>query len=263
MDIIYMDWKPENVITTDKYLHAFPNHYFKIDTFYSINPVTWRDKLISRPPTTIPFVVTGHGDYPVQEFHMQMYPRTKWFGTNIQASRAYGIPLGITNDTHETEHHPVYGNVQIMHSIAQEPKQRKNLVYMNFSVKTYPEEREHVWNLFSSKPWVTKGEHTPTMEGRTEFLRDMRNHDFVLCPRGAGIDTHRLWETLYMGSIPIVKWDIVHSNWIDLPILFINSWKNITEERLIQEYIRISTRSWNWKKLHVEYWINYIQSHSK
>jgi len=36
-----------------------------------------------------------------------------------------------------------------------------------------------------------------------------REHKYVLCPRGNGIDTHRFWETLYRGSIPIVfkdKW---------------------------------------------------------
>lgn len=28
---------------------------------------------------------------------------------------------------------------------------------------------------------------------------------FVACPRGNGTDTHRFWETLYRGSIPVVK----------------------------------------------------------
>jgi hypothetical protein len=32
-----------------------------------------------------------------------------------------------------------------------------------------------------------------------------------------------------MGSIPIVKNDIAHSEWQDLPILFINNWNEITE----------------------------------
>lgn len=30
-------------------------------------------------------------------------------------------------------------------------------------------------------------------------------HMFVLCPRGNGLDTHRFWEALCRGSIPIVK----------------------------------------------------------
>ena len=81
--------------------------------------------------------------------------------------------------------------------------------YLNFKVETYPHERQLIQNMFQSKSWVTCGTPVDTLEGRKEFLKDIRNHEFVLCPRGNGVDTHRLWETLYMGSIPIVKNDIV------------------------------------------------------
>lgn len=40
-------------------------------------------------------------------------------------------------------------------------------------------------------------------------------------------DTHRLWKTLYMDSIPIVKYESAHHLFTDLPILFINDWKEI------------------------------------
>ena len=32
----------------------------------------------------------------------------------------------------------------------------------------------------------------------------MKNSLFVACPRGNGLDTHRFWEALYLGSIPII-----------------------------------------------------------
>jgi hypothetical protein len=31
------------------------------------------------------------------------------------------------------------------------------------------------------------------------------NYKFVYCPRGNGIESHRFWETLYRGGIPIIK----------------------------------------------------------
>ena len=49
---------------------------------------------------------------------------------------------------------------------------------------------------------------------------------FVACPRGNGTDTHRFWETLYRGSIPVVK----KSNWsaslrnLNIPFIEISSW---------------------------------------
>lgn len=37
-----------------------------------------------------------------------------------------------------------------------------------------------------------------------EYLYELSRHYFVLCPRGNGIDTHRFWETLYLGGIPMI-----------------------------------------------------------
>ena len=37
------------------------------------------------------------------------------------------------------------------------------------------------------------------------YSRLVQDFKLIACPRGNGIDTHRFWETLYRGSIPIVK----------------------------------------------------------
>ena len=52
------------------------------------------------------------------------------------------------------------------------------------------------------------------------------NFLFVACPRGNGTDTHRFWETLYRGSIPVVK----RSNWsesiktLNIPFVELSNW---------------------------------------
>ena len=96
------------------------------------------------------------------------------------------------------------------------------------------------------------------MEGRKHYLQSVRNHTFVACPRGNGIDTHRLWETLYMGSIPIVKKDLAHSDWLDLPVLWIDDWNQLNEQYLREQEIVIRSREWNMEKLKVGYWIKKI-----
>ncbi len=51
-------------------------------------------------------------------------------------------------------------------------------------------------------------------------------YQFIACPRGNGTDTHRFWETLYRGSIPVVK----KSAWsesikeFDVPMIQLESW---------------------------------------
>ena len=129
---------------------------------------------------------------------------------------------------------------------------------MNINISTYPSERQVVWDLFKDREWITIGQIETTINGRTNFLREIKAHSFVLCPRGNGIDTHRLWETLYMGSIPIVRRDIAYEEFDDLPICFINNWSDITVDFLESEKNRIKNTIWNLEKLKISYWINMI-----
>lgn len=252
----------ESVITSDRIYSAFPLNYHKMDVFYG-GPLYWRGRLCTNPPQTESLIITGHSDYPIVDALIKMYPRTIWWGTNNQTTQAHSLPLGITNDTNESSLHPVYGNIDIMLNIVETPRILRNVVYMNFSINTYPSERKRVWDMFRDKDWVTIGTHVPTLEGRCDFLTNIRNHTFTLCPRGNGIDTHRLWETLYMGGIPIVRRDIVHRDWTDLPIVFVDDWDEVTYDFLQKEEKRIQSSSWTWEKLHVDYWINKIHENRK
>lgn len=249
-----MNWTPEDVITTDRYLAAFPKEYMKTDVFYA-DSVVWRGVSYRRPPPNVPYLITGHSDYAIRDDHAKAYPDTIWFSVNASASRVHGLPLGITNDTTETAMHPICGNIAVLHEVATRPHTPTRLAYMNFAVDTYPTERTHVRSLFESKPWVTQGTYSPTLEGHRAYLEDIRDHAFVLCPRGNGCDTVRLWETLYLGRIPIVKQDPVHKDWQDLPILFVDRWEDVTEDLLRRTQVEFAARSWSYEKLKIGYWI--------
>ena len=222
----------------------------------------WRGKIHYPPVKPRNLIICGHSDYNVTNSMALEYPARSWWGTNSQTPRVRGLPLGISNYVDEGSG-LVFGNVDTMIQVASQPRTIKNLVYANFSVYTYPLSRAPLMELAKSRSWITIGQVEPTTDGRRKFLEDVRNHSFVLCPRGNGVDTHRLWETLYMGSIPIVERSIVHSGWQDLPILFVDSWDEITEERLLQEKIRIESSTWNMDKLRISYWINQIKQSSQ
>ncbi len=258
-----MNWTADDIITTDKYFNAFPSNYYKTNVFYSNQPFLWRGGVQKLPDHDVTLIISGHSDYPIVDDIACRYPDAAWFSVNTQTPRVHGLPLGITNNTQESGLHPIYGNVDMMVDIASVPRSVQNLVYMNVSVGTYPAEREGLWTMMKDKPWVTCETPENTMEGRRRFLQNARNHSFVLCPRGNGIDTHRLWETLYMGSIPIVRNDIAHSGWTDLPILFVDSWDEVTEERLEKERKRIESTEWNMEKLLIGYWIERIRDESR
>lgn len=94
-------------------------------------------------------------------------------------------------------------------------------------------------------------------------MDQMYSHKFVFSPRGNGIDTHRMWESLYLRSIPIVKKCLAMEQFYDLPILFVEDWDNITEDYLNNKYIEIMNKEYPLYKLNINYWLNYIYNESK
>lgn len=69
--------------------------------------------------------------------------------------------------------------------------------------------------------------------GPREYSEIASNYRFVGAVRGNGVDTHRLWETLYRGSIPLIQNDdwAMGLRGLNLPIIEIDNW----EEREILE----------------------------
>jgi len=259
-------FEKEDIICTDKYLSLQNNDiiYLKTDVLVSGNMI-WRNKYNSIKSGKI--WITGHSDYSVDDQLFNKYEKNCkiWFTVNkdVENVKIFALPLGITNCTNESDLHSVYGNIDIMYEVMQMNKEIKNLVYMNFNINTYKIHRQECYNLFCNKDWVTNGIIENTLEGRKNFLINIRNHKFVLCPRGNGIDTHRLWETLYMGSIPIVLKCCALNEFTDLPILFIDSWKQLNEQFLNEEYNKITLKVWNMDKLKFKHWKKIIEDNLK
>jgi hypothetical protein len=69
-----------------------------------------------------------------------------------------------------------------------------------------------------------------------KYLNLNRMNRFILCCEGNGYDSHRVWETLYRGSFPV----LLNSKWaksleyLNLPILIIDSLKDVNQKMLIK-----------------------------
>jgi len=180
----------------------------------------------------------------------------RWFGQNIgiKHDKIEALPVGIEN----REWFKRERKAQKMMSIIKKPKRDINLMYMNYNVRNNINERAATIPLFSNKQWVTyfNGKNGKSFNN---YLDNIYNHKFVLSPIGGGFESHRLWETLYVGSIPIVRRNINYSFFEDLPICFVDEWGDITEEFLESEYDRIINSDWNLDKLSMEYWLDKIK----
>lgn len=67
-----------------------------------------------------------------------------------------------------------------------------------------------------------------------EFLKEMKDHKFMVCPKGHGMDCHRNWESLYMRRVPIfIDHPYFRLLMKDLPVLFVKDWSEITPKLLV------------------------------
>lgn len=256
--------KKDEIITSDKFLQLAEElciSYIKTDFFYVKRDFVWRGK--KHPEAICDIAIIGHSDYPLTDEIANKFKIC--FGTNnlSKKSNVFGLPLGITNDCDDSNLHKIYGNLEVMIDVSQMILEKESMVYLNFDYLTNPPEREPVYRRFLKEKYTNVGKIDNTIDGRKDFLIDIKKSNFVLCPRGNGIDTHRLWETLYMGSIPIVKRERAHHLFYDLPILFVDSWEQITENFLSKELELIRKKDWNLEKLNFSFWKSFISTRVK
>ncbi len=99
--------------------------------------------------------------------------------------------------------------------------------------------------------------------GITDHIWEVATSKFVLCPSGLGMDTYRLWETLLLGSIPIVEsnagFDRTYSN---LPVLVISHYSKLTPKLLHKAYdcFQRNLASYHYEYLRESYWLKMIRN---
>lgn len=202
-------------------------------------------------------IVVSHNSDACAETHI---PENviKWHSQNVNmlSDKVQSLPIGLENN----RWFPKIGKKELMLSLLERPRIIKNLVYVNHNIKTNKAERQPVYDLLAGKQWATleMGKNGSNFE---HYLQSIYNHRFVVCPEGNGMDTHRTWECLYLGTIPIEKRNNNNLQYTDLPISFVNSWDEITPDFLMSEYIRIHDMQWDRSKLTFEYWKNKIRNY--
>ena len=89
---------------------------------------------------------------------------------------------------------------------------------------------------------------------RNKTWSEIIKYHFVVSPHGNGLDCHRTWETLMLGSIPIVKTSSIDYLFKDLPVLILKEWSDINEELLENTIQEFSKKKFNMEKLTLNYW---------
>jgi hypothetical protein len=138
------------------------------------------------------------------------------------------------------------------------------------SIHWYGRIREHIYNDIKNKNFITCENIFLNNErniGNTSFINyynKIASSKFMICPRGCALDTYRMWDCLYLGCIPIVvKYD-GYKQFEDLPILFIDDWKQykyLTQEQLENTWNIMLEMVFNYDKLKFSWWKDKIKKY--
>ena len=69
----------------------------------------------------------------------------------------------------------------------------------------------------------------PRSSSRDSFWQSVGDYAFVASPQGHGMDTHRLWEVLLLGSVPVVVSSPLDALYAEFPVVILPSWQQLSE----------------------------------
>jgi len=254
-------WSPENLISQTKYIDLAnrnpDTHVFMFtDSIEHNNQTDYRGQITPATfPPAQPCWITGMSDYSITDINSSRFDGLykKWFAINVSRLDPRIVPIPIGVDTH-SDLAVKNENERVIYEVSQSQKGNADtLAYMNFNVYTWPQERAILDLYFSELPWV-KSDVNKRIPYQT-YCENVRAHKFTFCPRGNGPDTHRFWESIYLGSIPIVlDYPEMETFFSKLPCVKVKSWFTVTQELLEIEYERISETDYDFSIMRFPEW---------
>ena len=96
--------------------------------------------------------------------------------------------------------------------------QKKHLIYINYNQNTNERIRSKIFKKLRKSNFINLGLYGLQIQ---DYINDLKNNEYILCPTGNGHDTYRLWETLIVGSNPVVNSVDTYLEFRNLPIYFL------------------------------------------
>ena len=213
-------------------------------------------------------VLLSHSDISTKTYQsiiLKLFGIIKIYGSNVYPVKNLSepIPIGLTNDCDDSKLHRLFGDLNLL-ARAESTEFINNFnfsIYCNFTVTNNKKERLSILKNLSSLSSFKYSTPEFTPNARLKFLENLRLNNFVVCPSGNGIDTHRIWETLYMGGIPIIRSNKVLNFLVaDLPVLIVKNWSELKNEKLMEEkwHQIVMDSTHNFEKLKLSHWTNKI-----
>jgi hypothetical protein len=171
-------------------------------------------------------LITHNSDYnltnsdPVVQKILESDNLVCWWGQNLCFihPKMRFLPIGLANTMWD------HGKIENFMGVSTDKTED---IYFNFNIHTNREKREHCYNVLKTQlPFLP-------MLPVDQNINRLAQYKWCICPEGNGVDTHRLWEAMYLGCIPIVLKSpfidtLMHYTEGELPIYVIDTWSDLT-----------------------------------
>ena len=180
-----------------------------------------------------------------------------WFCQNLTikfSKKIHILPIGLENRWRFKN-----GKLSFFKNQLRVKNQKENIIFSSFNTNTNTN-RADLKNYISEIDFITNGFGISAKNYKSMLSKSM----FNICPEGNGLDTHRIWETYALNSIPIVILNNFTNQFkeLNLPMIYLNDWSelsNYNEKYFISFYKKTISNSDLVKYSMFEFWKDYIE----
>ena len=184
-------------------------------------------------------LVTGISSYNIQGKESDIIENENvkhWFCTNPPNTKSKKIiPLPIGFEEKEREG----GNQEILRSRWEKKREwnyKSDLMYLPYHTAGTNLSRDRQIKYLESLDFVEVEKEKLPFD---QYLEKMGRYKYIICLAGAGYDTHRNYEALLVGSMPIMVRSCVKQiyDFYELPAVFIEDWSEINWAKLQTDFV--------------------------
>ena len=246
--LIFYNWMP----SISDWVVDYPDEYYKLCGVSSIHNKPYLNKdnisLISEgdiifvktdflrdnrfqqnilPLINVPFIlVSGVSSHNVDNYKpiLESDKVTKWYCTNppCEHEKIIGLPIGFEEKERDG------GDQEVLQSFLSRDIEKKDKILLPYHTKSTNPSRNKSTEYLQSLSFVDVQEDKLPF---SDYLNLLSQYKYCICLEGAGFDTHRNYECLLTGTVPIMKKSGVELIYEDynLPSRFLEDWNEIDD----------------------------------
>ena len=191
-----------------------------------------------------------------------------WFTQNYSGSNNQKImPFPIGLDLHTLGRHIRPSEIEHLLKAIRFSRSERNeslnpTIFSDFQLNYSHGRRKEIFESIQDNPFIT---FIQQRVSPFDLWRLYSEFDFVLSPRGNGLDCHRTYEALYLGAIVITEETPISPLFDDLAVIYVTDWEILKDVNILREwksrYLERTNMDHVWSNLNSHRYITHVRSY--